>query len=75
MKTDSAQLLAQWQYAEYSALRVLTGWGRDAQHWEDKLAMCYHTWLQAENVDKLRERLKMFPGNPDAPVMVILNVL
>ena len=68
MRTDSAQLLAQWQYVEYSALRVLTGWGRDAQHWEDKLAMCYHTWLQAENVDKMRGRLKMFPGNPDAPV-------
>jgi hypothetical protein len=68
MKTDSAQLLAQWIYAEYSAMRVLCGWGRDAGHWEDKLAMCYGTWLQAQNVDKLRNRLQMFPGNPDAPV-------
>jgi hypothetical protein len=46
MKTDSAQLLAQWIYVEYSAMRVLCGWGRDAEHWEDKLAMCYGTWLQ-----------------------------
>jgi hypothetical protein len=68
MKTDSAQLLTQWIYAEYSAMRVLCGWGRDAGHWEDKLAMCYGTWLQAQNVDKLRNRLQMFPGNPDAPV-------
>lgn len=68
MKTDTAQLLAQWIYAEYSAMRVLCGWGRDAGHWEDKLAMCYGTWLQAQNVEKLRNRLQMFPGNPDAPV-------
>jgi hypothetical protein len=79
MKTEAAELLSVWQYAEYSAMRVLTGWGREAGHWDDKLAMCYHSWLQAENVDKLRERLKMFPGNPDAPVAVeyehALNVL
>ena len=68
MKTQSAELLAIWQYAEYSAMRVLTGWGREARHWDDKLAMCRHAWLQAENADKLRERLKMFPGNADAPV-------
>src|SRR4028119_462977 len=68
MKTDSAQLLAQWIYIEYSAMRVLCGWGRGAEHWEDKLAMCYGTWLQAQNVDKLRDRLQMVPGDPDAPV-------
>lgn len=68
MGTDIADLLAIWQYAEYSAMRVLTGWGRDARHWEDKLAMCYGAYLQAENTDKLRHRLEMFPGNPDEPV-------
>ncbi len=68
MGTEVAELLAIWQYAEYSAMRVLTGWGRDAGHWDDKLAMCYHTWLQAESTDKLRNRLRMFPSNPDAPI-------
>ena len=68
MGTDVADLLAQWQYVEYSAMRVLCGWGRDARKWDDKLAMCYGTYLQSQNTDKLRGRLEMFPGNPDAPV-------
>jgi hypothetical protein len=68
MGTEIAELLAIWQYAEYGAMRTLTGWGREAGHWDDKLAMCYHTWLQAESTDKLRTRLEMFPGNPDEPV-------
>lgn len=68
MATDVADLLAIWQYAEYSAMRVITGWSRDARHWDDKMQMCYSAYLQSQNVDKLRNRLAMFPGNPDAPV-------
>ncbi len=68
MGTDVADLLAQWQYVEYSAMRVLCGWGRDAREWDDKLQMCYGAYLQSQNTDKLRNRLEMFPGNPDAPV-------
>ncbi len=79
MKTRSAELLSIWQYAEYGAMRVLTGWGREAGAWDDKLAMCHHAYLQAESVDTVRQRLKMFPGNPDAPVArsyeTALNVL
>ncbi|BCM88326.1 hypothetical protein IAD21_00157 [Abditibacteriota bacterium] len=79
MGTDIADLLAIWQYVEYSAMRVLTGWGREAGHWNDKLAMCHHAWLQAESTDKLRSRLEMFPGNPDTPISgrfeTALNVL
>lgn len=68
MGTEVADLLAIWQYAEGSAMRVLCGWGRAARDWDDKLAMCYGTYLQSQNTDKLRNRLEMFPGNPDAPV-------
>src|SRR4051812_45987453 len=62
-------LLSNWRYLEYSALRIIAGWGRCAGDWEDKLAVCYHTWLQAQITDKFRKRLDMFPGGkPDAPV-------
>ncbi len=62
-------LLSNWRYLEYSAMRMITGWGRCAGDWEDKLAVCYHTWLQAQIVDRFRKRLDMFPGGkPDAPV-------
>lgn len=72
MGTDIARLLSIWQYAEYSALRIIAGWGRSAGEWDDKRAMCYHVWLQADIVDRLRCRLEMFPGaarkGTEAPV-------
>lgn len=62
-------LLSNWRYVEYALLRIIAGWGRCAGDWEDKLAVCYHVWLQAEIVDRLRKRCDMFPGGkPDAPV-------
>lgn len=70
METDAAILLGTWRYVEYSALRILAGWGRNACEWDDKMAMCHHVWLQAEIVDRMRARLAMFPGRRDgeAPV-------
>jgi hypothetical protein len=70
MSTDIALLLNIWQYAETSILRIIAGWGREAGDWEDKLAICYHVWLQAEIVDRIRRRVEQFPGrNPaDMPV-------
>jgi hypothetical protein len=66
---DAYVLLSNWRYLEYSVLRIIAGWGRCAGDWEDKLAVCYHTWLQAEIVDRFRRRLDMFPGGkPDGPV-------
>ena len=62
-------LLSNWRYIEYSILRIVAGWGRNAGDWEDKLAVCYHTWLQAQIVDRMRKRLDMFPGGrPDGAV-------
>jgi hypothetical protein len=62
-------LLSNWRYLEHSALRIIAGWGRCACDWEDKLAVCSHTWLQAQIVDRFRRRLDMFPGGrPDGPV-------
>ena len=67
-------LLSNWRYLEYSILRIVTGWGRCAGDWEDKLAVCYHTWLQAQTVDRFRKRLDMFPGGkPDAPVAQVFE--
>jgi hypothetical protein len=69
-------LLSNWRYMEYSVLRMITGWGRGAGDWEDKLAVCNHTWLQAQIVDRMRKRLDMFPGGkPDGPVNVALERL
>ena len=66
---DAAPLIAAWQYMEYSVLRMIAGWGRSAGDWEDKLAVCYHVWLQAEIVDRLRKRLAQFPPHkPELPV-------
>jgi hypothetical protein len=66
---DAYVLLSNWRYLEYSVLRMIAGWGRCAGDWEDKLAVCYHTWLQAEIVDRFRKRLDMYPGGrPDAAV-------
>src|SRR2546421_5649014 len=67
-------LLSNWRYIEYSILRMITGWGRNAGDWEDKLAVCYHTWLQAQIIDRFRKRLDMFPGGrPDAPVNAVFE--
>jgi hypothetical protein len=67
-------LLSNWRYLEYSALRIIAGWGRSAGDWEDKLAVCYHTWVQAQVVDKMRRRLDMFPGGrPDGPVNAVFE--
>jgi hypothetical protein len=64
----SVDTLNVWRYMEYSVLRILAGWGRQAGDWEDKLAVCYHVWLQAEIVDRLRRRLEMFPPHrPETP--------
>src|SRR6266542_2329536 len=69
-------LLSNWRYLEYSALRIIAGWGRCAGDWEDKLAVCYHTFLQAQTVDRFRKRLDMYPGGrPDAPVNVVFERL
>jgi hypothetical protein len=61
--------MSQWRYVEESVLRVLAGWGRCAGDWEDKLAMCYHVWLQAEVVRTMRERLVMYPGGKADPAV------
>lgn len=67
-------LLSNWRYIEHSILRMIAGWGRHAGDWEDKLAVCYHTWLQAEIVDRFRKRLDMFPGGrPDGPVNAVFE--
>ncbi|MEI8195185.1 MAG: hypothetical protein WCI73_04685 [Phycisphaerae bacterium] len=66
---DAYILLSNWRYLEYSILRILAGWGRCAADWQDKLALCHHPWIQAQVVQRLRQRLDMFPGGrPDGPV-------
>ena len=73
---DAYVLLSNWRYIEYSILRIIAGWGRCAGDWDDKLAVCYHTWLQAEIVQRMRKRLDMFPGGkPDAPVNAVFERL
>ena len=65
----TADTLNAWRHVEYDILRIIAGWGRQACEWEDKLAVCYHVWLQAEIVNGLRERLEMFPPHkPELPV-------
>src|SRR6478672_4826311 len=69
-------LLSNWRYIEYSILRMIAGWGRWAGDWEDKLAVCYHTWLQAQTVERFRKRLDMFPGGkPDGAVNAVFERL
>ena len=69
-------LLSNWRYLEHSILRMIAGWGRNAGDWEDKLAVCYHTWVQAQIVDRFRKRLDMFPGGrPDGPVHAVFERL
>lgn len=71
---DAYVLLSNWRYMEYSVLRVIAGWGRCAGDWEDKLAVCYHVWLQAQVVDRFRRRLDMYPGGkPDGPVNAVFE--
>ena len=66
---DAYVLLANWRYVEHALLRVIAGWGRSAADWEDKIAVCHHTWFQAEAVERIRRRLEMFVGGkPDQPV-------
>jgi hypothetical protein len=73
---NSYVLLSNWRYLEYNILRIITGWGRCAGDWEDKLAVCNHTWLQAQIVDRMRHRLDMFPGGkPESPVNAIFERL
>jgi hypothetical protein len=64
---DIYLLLAAWRYVEHSILRLIAGWGRLASAWEDKLAVCYHVWLQAQIVQAMRGRLGMFPGGKPEP--------
>src|SRR6476469_8044354 len=69
-------LLSNWRYLEYSVLRMIAGWGRSAGDWEDKLVVCYHTWVQAQVVEKFRRRLDMFPGGkPDGAVNAVFERL
>jgi hypothetical protein len=69
-------LLSNWRFIEFSILRIIAAWGRCAGDWEDKLAVCNHTWLQAQIVDRMRKRLDMFPGGkPDAPVNKVFEDL
>jgi hypothetical protein len=73
---DAFVLLSNWRYIEHSALRIVAGWGRSAGDWEDKLAVCYHVWLQAQVVDRMRKRLDMYPGGkPDAAVNAVFERL
>src|SRR4051812_35727040 len=66
--------LSNWRYVEYSMLRMIAGWGRGAGDWQDKLAVCYHTWVQAQIVDRFRKRLDMYPGGkPDAAVNAVFE--
>ena len=66
---ENAETLNVWRHLEYGVLRIIAGWGRQASDWEDKLAVCYHVWLQAEIVERLRNRLQMFPPHkPELPV-------
>jgi hypothetical protein len=61
--------LNDWQYVERSLHRLMAGWGRHFADWDDKSALHRHIWDQAEIVQKLRDRIKQFPGgDPDAPV-------
>jgi hypothetical protein len=69
-------LLSNWRYLEYGILRMIAGWGRCAGDWEDKLAVCYHTWLQAQIVDRCRRRLEMYPGGrADGPVNAVFETI
>jgi hypothetical protein len=67
IKPPAFALLAAWRYVEHAILRMYAGRGRDACDWEDKLAVCEHLWLQAENVQELRTRLDQFPGGAPEP--------
>lgn len=61
--------LNDWQYLERSIHRMLAGWGRHQDEWDDKVALHRHVWDQAEIVRRLRERIGEFPGGkPDAAV-------
>jgi hypothetical protein len=69
-------LMSNWRYIEYSLLRILAGWGRSAGDWEDKLALSYHVWLQAEIADRMRRRLDMYPGGKkDGPVHAVFETI
>ena len=66
---DAYVLLSNWRYVEFSLLRIIAAWGRCAADWSDKLAVCHHPWVQAQVVQRMRQRLDMFPGGrPDGPV-------
>ncbi|MEI8198410.1 MAG: hypothetical protein WCI73_21165, partial [Phycisphaerae bacterium] len=66
---DAYVVLSNWRYLEYSILRILAAWGRNAADWQDKLALCHHPWIQAQVVQRMRQRLEMFPGGrADGPV-------
>lgn len=68
--------LNDWQYLEYSILRLICAWGRHFSEWSDKAAIHRHVWDQAECVRRLRDRTQQFiGGNPDAPVSAKLEKL
>lgn len=75
-KPKTVNLLNDWQYVERSIHRILAGWGRHLPGWDDKSALHRHVWDQSEVVNRLRKRIKEFPGGkPDAPVSAELERL
>jgi hypothetical protein len=70
--------LNDWQYVERSIHRLIAGWGRHFDDWQDIVTVHRHVWEQAECVRRLRERLVQFPGttgNLEAPVSARLEKL
>lgn len=75
-KPKTVDLLNDWQYLERSIHRILAGWGRRLPGWHDKSALHRHLWEQSEVVNRLRLRVKEFPGGkPDAAVSARLEEL
>ena len=73
---DAYRLLSGWCYVEHSLLRIWAGWGRHAEDWQDKSAVCYHAWLQAQTTERMRQRMGMFPGaKADQPVAEAFETL
>jgi len=75
-KPRTVDQLNDWQYMEWSLLRLIAAWGRDVAEWDDKSSIHRQIWDQAESVRRLRERVEQFPGGKaDAPVSSRLEQL
>jgi len=68
--------LCDWHYLERATQRLMCAWARHVGEWEDKSAIQRHIWEQSQCIQRLRERIKQFPGgNPDGPVSARLERL